>query len=68
MRIKHDSKWSISFESKKHRDGDVFDGPGGTLVFAYSPKEGGDVHFDDSETWTINSYDGIAYGYTIIIS
>nr|CAH0102259.1 unnamed protein product [Daphnia galeata] len=48
----------IRFESGEHGDGDAFDGTGGTLAHAYFPIYGGDAHFDESETWTINSYKG----------
>jgi len=48
----------IRFESYEHGDGDRFDGPGGTLAHAFFPRYGGDVHMDDTEQWTINSYDG----------
>ena len=48
----------IRFEVGDHGDGDPFDGPKGTLAHAYYPQYGGDAHFDDTEYWTINSFEG----------
>ena len=48
---------NIHFTSWTHGDGYPFDGPNGTVAHAYLPDSGhggynGDVHFDDSETFT----------------
>ena len=56
----------ILFAAGSHGDPFPFDGPKGTLAHAYPPDPNavtrdsiyGDVHFDDSETWTINTADG----------
>ncbi|XP_069616403.1 collagenase 3-like [Ranitomeya imitator] len=49
----------ISFVSQEHGDFFPFDGPGKVLAHAFRPGErlGGDVHFDDDETWTVGSED-----------
>lgn len=49
----------IRFESSEHGDGTSFDGQGTVLAHAKYPVHGGDVHFDDSELWTINNPVGI---------
>ncbi|XP_046638019.1 uncharacterized protein LOC124316241 isoform X4 [Daphnia pulicaria] len=48
----------ISFESGSHsdsKDDTPFKGPGEVLAHAFFPQSGGDVHFDEAETWTISS-------------
>ncbi|VVC44925.1 Hypothetical protein CINCED_3A002423 [Cinara cedri] len=49
----------ISFGVADHGDQFPFDGPGNTLAHAFYPGElgplGGDIHFDDSEDWTLDN-------------
>jgi hypothetical protein len=51
---------SFSFGSGDHGDHcpSFNDGPGGTLAHAAYPINGGDAHFDDGETWTLDSVKG----------
>lgn len=52
----------VVFRKYGHEDAYSFDGPGGTLAHAFYPHNNrglsGDVHFDDSERFTIGSKDG----------
>ncbi len=53
--------WVIwfSFASGEHGSCPSFnDGPGGTLAHATYPIYGGGAHFDDGETWTLDSVKG----------
>jgi len=46
-----DADIQIAFYSYNHYDGYPFDGPGGVLAHSFAPPYG-ELHFDDSETWT----------------
>jgi len=50
----------IGFGRRDHGDDDPFDGRGGTLAHAFFPVFGGDVHFDEEENWTVNSFQGVS--------
>jgi len=50
----------ISWQVGNHGDGNPFDGVNGVLAHAFFPPPAGgslagDVHFDDDETWTLNT-------------
>ncbi|KAK9879749.1 hypothetical protein WA026_006812 [Henosepilachna vigintioctopunctata] len=48
----------IKFVKGQHGDETPFTGPGNVVAHAFFPTSGGDIHFDDYETWTINSPKG----------
>ncbi|ELU11185.1 hypothetical protein CAPTEDRAFT_47872, partial [Capitella teleta] len=49
---------NVAFYTGDHGDGHPFDGRGASLAHAFFPRWGGDLHFDDDETFTINSDSG----------
>jgi len=56
----------VRWEVEKHGDGEPFDGPGGTLAHGFYPQYGGDIHFDDSENFSLNSNVGTDLFQTMV--
>lgn len=48
----------VKFVTRDHGDDNPFDGPGKVLAHAFFPQYGGDIHFDDDETYTSESTKG----------
>jgi len=48
----------VKFVTRDHGDGNAFDGPGKVLAHAFFPQYGGDIHFDDDETFTSETKSG----------
>ena len=56
----------ISFSKDEHGDGEPFYGEGPILAHAFFPKDGGDMHVDDSENWTVDEFNGKDLMQTVV--
>jgi len=45
----------VSFVAGDHGDGHNFDGPGGIFAHTFFARSGGNLHFDEDETWSTGS-------------
>ncbi|UQA62528.1 matrixin family metalloprotease [Polyangium aurulentum] len=50
---------TIGWYTGSHCSASAFDGSNGVLAHAFFPSSGGDVHFDDAESWSTSSSSGI---------
>ena len=56
--VDRDADMELWFVRGWHGDGQPFDGPGRVVAHAYLPYGGGNVHFDNDETFTEDASGG----------